>query len=71
MATLNGYKVHFHFEVGGKKSGPDYIQWVSAAANDYNTIKTALSNNSALVGSGTLVIDAVQNPPSSPGSLSN
>jgi len=59
------YKVHYHFEgSGGKKISPDYVDYVAAAANDYNSIKTVLSNNGKLLGGGTLVISAVQNFPS-------
>jgi len=62
--TTNIYKVHYHFEYSGKKASPEYIDWVSASANDYNSIKTVLNNNSKLLGGGTLVIDAVQACPS-------
>lgn len=64
MGTTNIYKVHYHFEQGNKKSSPEYIDYVSAAANDYNSIKTVLSNNGRILGSGTLVIDAVLATPS-------
>lgn len=62
--TTNIYKVHYHFEFSGKKSSPEYIDWVSAAANDYNSIKTVLSNNGKLLGGGTLQITAVLASPS-------
>lgn len=64
MTTTNVYKIHYHFEAGGKKISPDYVDYVSAAGNDYNSLKTVLSNNNRLLGPGTLVIDAVQNLPS-------
>ena len=60
--TTNLYKVTYHFEISGKKSGPEYVAHVNAAANDFNSIKTVLSNNSlAVKGPGTLVIDDVVN----------
>lgn len=63
--TTHIRKVHYHFEstkggsgqTGGKIS-PEYIDYVSVASDDYNSIKTVLSNNSKLLGGGTLVIDA-------------
>jgi|HubBroStandDraft_6_1064221.scaffolds.fasta_scaffold00134_20 hypothetical protein len=62
--TTNVYQVDYHFELGGKIAGPNYQASVSAAANDYNSIRTVLSNNGLLLGSGTLVIDNVQADPS-------
>lgn len=64
MSTTNVYKVHYHFEFSGKKASPDYIDYVSAAASDYNSIQTVLSNNNRILGSGKLVIDAVMATPS-------
>ena len=61
--TLNVYNVDYHFEVGGKISGGNYYASVGAAANDYNSILTVLTNNS-LLRPGTLVIDNVQADPS-------
>jgi hypothetical protein len=58
--TTNVYKVHYHFENNGKKSSPEYIDYVSASASDYNSLKTVLNNNGRILGGGTLVIDAVQ-----------
>jgi hypothetical protein len=60
MATTNIYKVNYHFEQGKNKSSQDYSDYVSAAANDYNSIQSVLSSNSKLQA-GKLVIDAVQN----------
>lgn len=57
-------KILYHFETGGKKISPEYSDYVSVASDDYNSIKTVLSNNSRLLGAGTLVIDAVQSHPS-------
>ncbi len=57
--STNVYRVHYHFENAGKQSSPEYLDYVSVAAGDYNSIKTVLSNNSRLRGSGTLVIDQV------------
>ncbi len=54
------FKVHYHFENVGKKSSPDYIDYVNSAGGDYNSIRTVLSNNGLLRGAGTLVISAVQ-----------
>ena len=63
--TTQIYQVDYHFEVGGKICGPPgYQAVVSAAANDYNSIRTVLSNNGLLLGSGTLVIDQVSACPS-------
>jgi hypothetical protein len=67
--TTNIYKVHYHFEAGGKKTSPEYIDWVSASANDFNSLRTVLSNNSRLLGPGTLVIDACMSAPSGSGVL--
>lgn len=62
MSTTNVYKIHYHFEGGnGKKISPDYVDYVSAAANDYNSLKSVLSSNSKLLGSGTLIITSVIN----------
>jgi hypothetical protein len=69
--TTNIYKIHYHFE--GQKGGtaaqggciakisPEYIDYISASAGDYTSLKTVLSNNSKLLGTGTLVISAVHN----------
>lgn len=61
MAVVNVYKVHYHFDQGtpAKKSSPEYIDYIQAAASDYNTLKNVLSTNSKL-RAGTLVIDSVQ-----------
>lgn len=64
MGTTQIYQVDYHFENLGKIISPTYQAVVSAAANDYNSIRTVLSNNGLLLGSGTLVIDAVQAAPS-------
>jgi hypothetical protein len=65
MATTNVYQVDYHFENLGKITGPpSYQAIVSAAANDYNTIRGVLSSNGLLLGSGTLVIDNVSACPS-------
>lgn len=61
--TTNVYNVDYHFEVGGKKVGLDYYDSVSAAASDYNSILTVLTNNGR-IRPGTLVIDNVQADPS-------
>lgn len=62
--TTHIRKVHYHFEsTKGGSSGtggnisPEYTDYVSVAADDYNSIRTVLSNNGRLLGSGTLVID--------------
>lgn len=61
MATvLNTYKVHYHFEQGGKHSSPNYVDYFQATAGDFATLKTVMSNNSKLLGGGTLAIDSVQ-----------
>lgn len=59
MSVVNTYRVLYHFEQSGKKSGPDYADYVQSSANDYNSLKTVLSNNSKL-RPGTLVIDSAQ-----------
>ena len=61
--TTNVYNVDYHFETGGKINGPQYYDSVSAAANDYTSILTVLTNNGRL-RPGTLVIDNVQADPS-------
>ena len=60
MASIQTYKVHYHGEIAGRKQGPEFIKFVQAAANDYNTLKAVLSSNSVLPV-GTLVITSVQN----------
>ena len=69
MGTTNIYKVHYHFEFSGKNASPAYTDYVSAAANDYESIKTVLANNSRLLGSGKLVIDSVAASPSGSGTI--
>jgi hypothetical protein len=68
MGTTNVYKVHYHFENSGKKSSMDYSDYVSAASNDYESIKTVLSNNGRMIGGGKLVIDSISNA-SAPSSI--
>jgi hypothetical protein len=58
--TTNVFKIIYHFEFSGRKSSPDYIDYVSVPGGDYPSIKTCFSNNGLLRGSGTMVIDAVQ-----------
>lgn len=58
-AVVNTYKVLYHFEQGGKKSGPDYLDYIQASAGDYTTLKGVLSSNTKLKP-GTLVIDSVE-----------
>ena len=58
-AVVSTYKVTYHFEQGGKKSGGDFINYLQASAGDYNSLKTVFSNNSKLMA-GTLVFDSVQ-----------
>ena len=60
MASIQTYKVHYHGEIAGRKQGPEFIKFVQASANDYNTLKAVLSSNSVLPV-GTLVITSVQN----------
>jgi hypothetical protein len=62
--TTQVFNVNYHFEVGGKIVGVIQQATVSAAAQDYNSIRTVLSNNSLLSSPGTLVIDKVAADPS-------
>jgi len=55
------FRVLYHFENAGKKASPDYIDYLSAADSSYNSLRTVLSNNSKLLGPGTLVIDSAHN----------
>jgi hypothetical protein len=64
VSTTNIYRVLYHFEWGGKKASQDYQDYVSAAANDYESIKAVLANNSRVQGGSKLVIDAVTATPS-------
>ena len=75
MGTTNVYNIDYHFEKnrglpgGGTaqtKCSPDYYASVSAAASDYNSIRTVLNNNSLLIGTSDwiLVLDNVQADPS-------
>lgn len=59
MAAVNTYHVFYHFEQSGKKVGGDFTNYLQAAAGDYNSLRTVLSNNSKLMA-GTLVFDSVQ-----------
>jgi hypothetical protein len=61
MAITCIFKVHYHFTSGGKKVSPDYIDYVSAAAGDYATLKGVMSSNNLLRGGNTLEITSVQN----------
>lgn len=58
--TTNIFKVHYHFENAGKKSSPEYIDYVNSAGGDYNSLVGVLTSNGLLRGSGKLVIDAAQ-----------
>jgi hypothetical protein len=58
--TTQTFKVHYHFENVGKKSSPEYIDYLNAAAGDYNSLLAVLSGNGLMRGAGTLVIDACQ-----------
>jgi len=60
MASIQTYKVHYHGEIAGRKQGPEFIKFVQASANDYDTIKAILSSNNVLPR-GTLIITSVQN----------
>jgi hypothetical protein len=60
MATINCYKVHYFFSAAGKKASPVYVDYVGAAANDYDTIATVLKNDGQGRGSGKLEIESVQ-----------
>jgi len=62
MAVTNCYKVNWHWEVGGKKVNHDQVDYVQAAANDYNTIRNVLvSNQGKSHGGATFVVDSVLN----------
>lgn len=67
MAT-NILKVHYHFEQGGKKASSDYIDYVSVASADFNSIQTVLSNNGK-IRPGTLILSAVMACPSGPSNV--
>ena len=67
MSVVNHYRVVYHFEVGGKKTGPVeyFTDNVIAAASDYASLKTILvTNNGRGAGAGlngnTLVIDNIE-----------
>jgi hypothetical protein len=57
-AVVNTYKVHCHREVNGKKAGPEYIEYVQAAAGDYNSLTAVLSSNARCPGQGTVQISS-------------
>lgn len=61
MAVTSIYKVLYHFEIGGKKSSPDYSDYVAVSTPDYASIQTALSNNGLIRGGNALKITAVRN----------
>lgn len=62
MAVTNCYKVNWHWEAVGKKVNQEQVDYVQAAANDYNTLRNVLVTNQAKShGGATLVIDSVLN----------
>jgi hypothetical protein len=61
-ATVNFYKVLFHFEQSGRKIGPDYSEYVQAAGNDYASLKAVIvTSNARTYGAATFVVDNVIN----------
>ncbi len=48
MAAQLNLKVLFHFEVVGRKSGPELSRYCQPTANTYDAIKTSLSNGGSL-----------------------
>ena len=58
-AVVFTFKIHAHREVNGRKLGPDYIEYVEAAANDYNSIVAVLNSNNKIPGQGTIQLSAV------------
>lgn len=69
MASINVYKVNYHFEASGKLVNHPQVRYVAAAANDYGTISSVIANGTAGTGGSglgshggaTLVIDSVVN----------
>jgi len=59
-ASLNVYRVTYHFEKSGKKCSDVFQDNVAAASNDYTTIAAVLSGNSKNnQGQGTLFIESI------------
>lgn len=62
MAVTNCYRVLWHWEAVGKKVNQEQVDYVQAAASDYNTIKNVLvTNQGKSHGGATFVIDSVVN----------
>jgi hypothetical protein len=59
-AVVNTYKILCHRETSGKKSGPDYIEYVQAAAGDFETLKAVLVANGKVPGPGSIQIASAQ-----------
>ena len=59
-AVVQVYKVHGHREVNGKKATVDFVEYVEAAAGDYNSIVAFLNSNARFPGQGTIVLSSVQ-----------
>lgn len=63
MSAANGiYKVHYGFEVNGKKATEDHYAYVQCAVPDYNSFKTAIvTNNAGQIGPGTFQVYGYHN----------
>jgi hypothetical protein len=59
-AVVNTYKVHGHKEINGKKASVDFIEYVQAAAGDFETLKAVLVSNNRFPGSGSIQITSAQ-----------
>lgn len=65
MSMTSVFRVGYHFEQGGKKSSQEYVSYINAATNDYNTLSAVMSSNGLLQG-GKMVIDFIANTGPSP-----
>jgi len=59
-AVVQTYKVHCHRELNGRKASPDSIEYVQAAAGDFETLKAFLVANGKVPGQGSIQITSAQ-----------
>ena len=74
MSTINTYKVHYHYEISGKKApqfgGEQLTAHVAASASDAATIAAVIAADIRAVPTGaTIFIDNVVN--TSPGAINS
>ena len=61
-AAVGTYKVHYGFEVNGRKATEDYYAYVQCATPDYNSFKSVIvTGNAGQRGPGTFQVYGYQN----------